>query len=258
MGLQPIQAQLVTEPTSSVPSVLAPFEPPKPSVRIRRPVLKLMFKEDPALTPVVRDRITRDLSDFANFVSGLDLDTPSATPPIGVNPGSTGGSSAFTSGSPAYYGSLVLGSKSLASNEAITAAYSGFVFNQMLMSHGDFTKNLDSKLRIGMAASIYYNWSFWNRRGDSKERWADIFWKIRERFGNTFADSLMAYTIKVTLDDQTANKLVQDGTDSIVDNYIFQKLATADFVVDNLSSKMPMIIEIVRTSPVHVDLPEKQ
>jgi len=215
-----------------------------------------MFKEAPALTPRVRDRITRDVSDFAYFVSSLDLDVPKSTPPIGINAGSTGGSSGFATGAPVYYGSIMLGEKALRSQDSITASYSGFVFNQMVLK-GDFTKNTSSRLRIGVAASIYYNWSFWDRRGGSPERWADIFWKIRERVNKRFADSLMAYTIKVMLDDQAPNKTArEDETDKVVDNYIFQKISTADLIVDSPNGKMPVIIDIVKSSPVQVNLPE--
>lgn len=218
------------------------------------PTIKLLFKETPLLTLARKSRITREISDFSYFISNLGLDVP-PTPPIGIVTGTTQGTSAWVTGAPAYYSSILLGEKSLHSQDAVTQPYAVFIFQQMVLS-GDLTKNTLAKLRIGLTASDYYNRSFWNYRGSSPlERWADVFWKTRERVNKGFADSLLAYTIRVMLDDHTV-ALGERATDGDVDNYIMQKIFTADLVVDNLNSNMPTIREIIKSSPVQIGATE--
>jgi hypothetical protein len=216
-------------------------------------MLKLTFKESSVITTAIRGRITREVSAFSYFISGLDLIVP-PTPPIGIVTGTTQGSSAWVTGVPAYYSNIMLGEKSLHSQNAVTSAYSGFVFNQMVLG-GDLTKNTSARLRVGMAASAYYDWSFWDHRKGSGDRWTEVFWKIKERINKRFADSLLAYTIKVMLDDQTSS-LGPMATDRDIDNYIFQKLFSADLIVDTLNSHMPVVKDIIKNSPVQVDLTE--
>jgi len=122
---------------------------------------------------------------------------------------------------------------------------------------------IDSNYRhwVAMTVPIYLNWSFWNRKGtdhdspcDKKARLASedvpwpipvrFFWSIREKYGRSFADQLVAYTLKEMRDNPHTDPKEKFHA------YFIDHLRRADSLIDNeQGARFPEIERLLETCP---------
>jgi hypothetical protein len=75
---------------------------------------------------------------------------------------------------------------------------------------------------------------------------ADVLWQIRETFGPNFADTLVALSLRATVDDPLYGYDEDEGV------YLGRKLKEIDSVVDD-GTKWPKILDILREAGIPVE-----
>jgi hypothetical protein len=208
-----------------------------------------MFKDSPLFTDSVRERITRDLTRFRDYFVALGIDVPADLPPIGTDPGLTGMATASESQFPIYRWKMDLGDKSIPDPSAITRAYSGYVIDSILDDRRSQHPNADlmQDMRASVALATYYNWSFWNHKpARESERWATPLWLVRRKFGPTFTDLMLSYTLKALRDNP------EDQWNADFDTYFYKKIKTGDSVLDDRGTRMADITSIIENSGLSV------
>lgn len=218
------------------------------------PLLKLLFKDSPLLTPKVQDHVTKLFSWYAFYLNGLDIAVPADTPAIGTTQAKQGGSSVYPAHKPRFYGDLMISKGALGNDSDAIGIYSAYVFSDIWSAHWSLSMDTMAYLRIQVSESEYFQWSFLGVKNGIGSPWANVFWKIRSGSGQKFTDRLVAFTMRTAFDTPPSwehfTGVVHPGDpeDAKVNAYIYQRLQDADHIIDNDYGKLPMITEIVKES----------
>jgi hypothetical protein len=231
----------------------------------------LMFKSSLLFTEARRKRIESDMNGAAAYLEGLGIDVPQTIPPIGVetqDPKATGFSTNY--GNPKYYYDKIMLRAGMLDNDLqITEAFVTYVVSKFLYKPPQLVsfpttadeaiaandtperKEATYKWLASMTLIGYLNHSFWGKGFAANQTpvcpdqgtglAAAYFWKVRALYGKSFTDKLAAYTLRALAD--------QPYTDSKqhFKEYFYQRLTTADSVIDNESAKFPGIEAILQS-----------
>jgi hypothetical protein len=103
-----------------------------------------------------------------------------------------------------------------------------------------------------MAFISYLNWSFWGRDlgafcpGTLGIMGTPTLWKIRRRLGRNFTDDMVAYAVRLMMDDPL------EGMDDDHNIYMARKLKQSDWVIDD-GANWPIILGILKEDGVKVE-----
>jgi hypothetical protein len=216
--------------------------------------IQLTFKSSPLFTSKTKQRITRNLTLFRDYLVQLEIPVPIEFPPIGTRePEDKDDVTAIQGVNPtgaAYTGEIIL-TDSIASDPfQITSAYSSYTIQQLLLAKpvGNST-NLEGKSAVkptdvfqfifainGFAD--YLNMSFWNRSPENPTALLGGLWEVRQTFGKEFADQMVRYTLRATRDNPPKRNTGYGA-------YIMENLKVGEGVVDN-GGRWPRVEEAMR------------
>jgi len=214
--------------------------------------MPLRFTDSPLLTTAVRRQITRDLSAFREYLTGLEIPVAGDFPPIGVSDRPGSAQARMLGSLPTYRSSATINQGWILDRRAVTGQYVDYAIAEMLRQRAGQHSTV-SVLQDMMATSAiagYYNWSFWNYKPDNAGgHWSSQLWQIRGVLGKRFTDRLVAFTLKGLLDSP------EEDADPHFDTYFYRKMQAADSVIDNNAEKMGEIKAIIEKSGIDVSTP---
>jgi hypothetical protein len=262
-----------TRPTPPQPAL------PPPATTEMRPQpsepgkLDLMFKDSPLLTKRRRETIKKDIAGFAAYLQALGVPIPTDIPPIGIdttNPKATGWSFNEQSNNKYYYNKFTLQQGMLDDRKKITEAFCTFVIGRFIYKQPpqvipylekqtpqqfyDATHTPEQivntyRWMASVQLKEYLNHSYWDQQFAKNQRpvcpdqgdgTAYYFWKIRMRFGKEFTDKLAVFTLRAVVDKPYTDPRQHYR------QYFYERLKTADSVIDNENAKMPGIDAILK------------
>jgi len=260
-----VTPEQTTRPTPPQPVIPSPPTEMRPHSRALK--LDLIFKDSPLFTEKRREAITKDINDFADYLSALGVPIPTDIPPIGIdtkNPKATGWSFNEQSNNKYYYNKFTLQQGMLDDRQKITEAFCNFVIGRFIykprsplavanlatltpQQFYDAThtpEQMDQSYRWTASVPVtqYLNHSYWNQQFAKNQRpvcpdqgdgTAYYLWEARMRFGKEFTDKLAVFTLRAIMD-----KPYTDPTQHYR-QYFYERLSTADSVIDNENAKMP-------------------
>jgi hypothetical protein len=226
-------------------------EPPiQPTNVIPSPEIRLVFKNSALLTPARKNRITRELNAFRNYLVGLGFEVPKETPPIGTYPGAGGSTMAFvSSGDPGLDWSIYIGEKAIDDLTTWRRAYADYVFDTIFKTHSTrdrlSIRTWDAWIFTDYFASSYAN----QRPKDIKgmNGWVGALWEIRDSCGQDFTDRSLFYTHKSIIQDQEKGfKIADEEGDKVFNKYFSTCFLHGAWVLDNDFQNRTKIGQILR------------
>jgi len=235
--------------------------------------LDLMFKDSPLLTKRRRETIKKDIAGFAAYLQALGVPIPTDIPPIGIdttNPKATGWSFNEQSNNKYYYNKFTLQQGMLDDRKKITEAFCTFVIGRFIYKQPpqvipylekqtpqqfyDATHTPEQivntyRWMASVQLKEYLNHSYWDQQFAKNQRpvcpdqgdgTAYYFWKIRMRFGKEFTDKLAVFTLRAVVDKPYTDPRQHYR------QYFYERLKTADSVIDNENAKTPGIDAILK------------
>jgi len=250
----PRQSSLPPKSPSPAPDALLHPQPVNMSA--------FLFKDSPLFTPQRKRVIAKYFLDFRAYLTGLGIDVPKEFPPIGIETDKTMAPHFSYSSGPSYHDTIWMKFNQLDNPRMITQNYSGYVFSTILLKpmipkfqaqqrgqppNAEIQKEDHYGWYAELAIFQYFTWSFWNKR-DKEETVCpyhqsmlpvSYLWAIRERYGKSFTDRLVAYTTKELTDNPAI------GPTERFPDWFVRAVTNANFVVDNKAEKMPAIRNIL-------------
>jgi hypothetical protein len=249
--------------------------PELPKLSITQTNLTFTFKDSPLFTERRKARIEHNIRKIETYFKAIELDVPDHVPRIGLltKVDSSGTRASFSPSN--YQETLDISLNHIDDPKEITLAYSQFVIWKILIPTNrppvpqvdeadkrDFSlrvheylnrpETIDNSYRSSASAYVpmYLNWSFWNGKGKDQDVPcmlnkatyfvpANFFWAIREKYGQTFADRLVVYTLKEMRDAP------HTSASESFDAYFRTRLKQADEVIDNEGSRASEIEQIL-------------
>lgn len=233
--------------------VIRALEPPLPDL--------FKFKHSPLFTLQRTKLITKTLAEFREYLGLLGFKFSLQKVAIGIGEhSSTGWSKADQLGAHR----IILVREDLDDREALTLAYARYIFGRELagFSLDPFTAERMARQSMAFDLTAYFTWSFLGKRPAGTgwpylagtAPWLDAFWEIRTRFGEVFADTLLADMAKSFNEKPSQfgahvfEPLEQvRATNEHVSRVIQAHLELADFEVDNERENWESILGILKT-----------
>ena len=184
--------------------------------------IDLVFEESDALTSWRRTVIDYDLGRVKSYLTILDIPVPDKIPTIGVERGNSNCTSELNAAPrPTFLSTFKVGTQCIGDRHVLTSFYVNYVIESIPASKPIAlnTRDPDSVERYlrfvvtNFAFASYLDWSFWGEQPDfgcgvnsgiGLVGRADLLWKIREALGKDFTDQLIAYSMRITIDDPLA------------------------------------------------------
>jgi hypothetical protein len=210
----------------------------------KQEAIKLEFRDSPYLSWWVQIRIKHDVAKFRDYLAALDIDVPTDVPPFQVHSGPTSASTniATPAGLPTYRGGLSIGKDVIGKRSASTLVYGGYVIERLLVPQLN-TENMVRLMLVHIGLQHYLNWSYWGgKQVDEDPLWApaSILWDIRDRFGKSFTDRLVANMLRSIVDSPNEVQAPK------FDTYLCERLRLADKLTESESQRWPEIESILK------------
>ena len=221
---------------------------------------RITFKDSPLFTEWRKQVIRHDISQFKSFLNELDIDTPSAVPPFGIQTGSSAGQigSVTPAGLPVNRSELLIGESHIKERESATLVYSDYVMDKLAEKAlrnipwpipNDRVTELALVSMATQGFARYFNFSFWGSQPDTAFfPPAEIMWEMRKEMGRSFSDRLAASAVRTIADD---NETIKDND---LDIYLVHALMIGDSIIDNECERWPEI----RSLLVRAGIPEEK
>jgi hypothetical protein len=228
----------------------------KALAKTRAAIAHLEFKYSPLITASTKESIVDAVGGYFEFLKEIGIEIPPRLPPVGVYSGSDSTGSSYHPSEP-ISDNIMIGENKLKNPRDITMEFSEWLVGSQLMGEPmTSAPKPNTLLSVVVADTVkhniagYLNFSYWEEKAPTEGGgWIDVFWDIREKFGNEFADKLAAKTLEVAINKQARVAMLAPTQskefERLSNEHFYRYLMVAEEYFDNQDAKLEEVNTII-------------